>query len=451
MIRLAIPFLLAFFTISLPANAQETTFNKAKLDRYLQLLYKNDKMMGSFAIRKNGQYVYSNAVGYKQTDDEKGDLANANTKYRIGSVTKMFTATLIFTLIEDDKLALDTKLASFYPEIPNAKQITIRQLLTHQSGLLNITRKKTYQDWKEEEMTKKALLDTFRTDKPQFDPGEKMKYSNTNYILLGYILEEIASEPYGELLQKRILSKVGVDNTYFAPETQDISNPALSYRYRKGKWTSVNFTDLSIPHGAGAIVSTPKDITKFAESLFEQKLVTQKSLDSMMALDEGMGKGLIPMPFYGKQLYGHTGGIDGFAAILSYSPADSVAFAATFNALNYSMNDILKGILSIYYERDFELPTFQADTFSLAQDQMGGYEGVYASDKISMEITVEEKDGQLTAKATDQQSFPLNATSDTTFKYERAGVKIEFQELRQKEYQKIILYQRGAEIPFTRE
>ncbi len=440
--------LLTFLGACKLANAQQS-FNKAKLDSFLQVLHENNKMMGSFAIAKNGKFEYLKALGYKNVP--KKEKATVNTKYRIGSVSKMYTATLIFQLIEDGKLTLNTRLAEFYPKIPNANDITIRHLLSHQSGLLDLTKKGSYLNWKDQSLSKEALLDTFRTDQPQAEPGSTMQYSNTNYILLGYIMEEITNQSYSQLLKKRILDKIGLEKTYFAPDSQSVNNQACSYRYRDGAWNHVNFSNLKIAHGAGGIVSTPQELTRFAEGLFNHELFNKESLDSMSNMQEGMGKGLILMPFQGKSLYGYTGAIDGFSTVLSYSPEDSVAFACTYNALNYSMNEILIGILSIYYGNNFQIPSFQEIDYKLPKGKFGLYKGVYDTERVPIKITVSQDGDQLTAKGTGQQAFPLNPTSDTTFKYERAGVRIKFKELEENKYQKLILYQGGAEIQFIRE
>lgn len=443
--------LISSFLGTLNCLHAQQSFNKAKLDSFLQVLHKNNKMMGSFAIAENGKYAYLKSLGYKHINEEKKALATVNTKYRIGSVTKMFTATLIFSLIEEEQLGLNTKLAKFYPKIPNANEITIRHLLSHQSGLLNMTQKPSYLNWKDQSLSKEALLDTFRTDQTQFEPGSTMKYSNTNYILLGYIIEEVTNQSYSQLLKNRIVNKIGLEKTYFAPDSQSLSNQAFSYRYRDGAWNHVNFTNLDIAHGAGGIVSTPQELTRFAEGLFHHELLSEESLDSMTNLTEGMGKGLILMPFQGKRLYGHTGGIDGFSAVLSYAPQDSVAFACTYNGLNYSMNEILIGILSIYYGNDFDIPSFQEIDYTLPKEKFGRYKGVYDTERVPIKITVRQDGDQLTAQGTGQQAFPLKATSDTTFKYDRASIRIKFKQLKDNKYQELILYQGGAEIPFKRE
>nr|NIT58952.1 beta-lactamase family protein [Fodinibius sp.]NIV13753.1 serine hydrolase [Fodinibius sp.]NIY27535.1 serine hydrolase [Fodinibius sp.] len=168
-------------TQSLALGQESESFDKQKLDTFLEKLAEEDKMMGSLTIDSAGTAAYHKSVGFRDVQNKVP--ANANTKYRIGSITKTYTATMIMQLVEEDKLSLSTSLADFYPQIPQAENITIEHLLRHQSGLYNFTNASDYPDWMTEPRSKAELLQIFYEDEPQFDPGAQTSYSNTNYVL----------------------------------------------------------------------------------------------------------------------------------------------------------------------------------------------------------------------------------------------------------------------------
>jgi len=444
-LTLVLTFILSVVGVR-PVLAQ-TDFNRQKMNTFLQKLEQNDKVMGSVAIDSAGTEVYARAVGMAD-----GHAADTQTKYRIGSITKTFTATMIFQLIEEGKLSLSTKLAEFYPDMPQADSITVEHLLRHQSGLYNFTNAEDYQNWMTEQRSKEQLLELFRGQEPQFKPGEKTSYSNTNYVVLGFIIEDITGDSYTDQLQQRIAQPLDLQNTYYGDGIDPEQNEARSFQYEQDGWTLTPETDMSIPGGAGAIVSTPDDLTDFIRALFRGELVSQESLDHMTDVENGLGMGLMKIPFYNRYAYGHNGGIDGFQSNLSYFPEDDVAFAFTGNGLNYSMNDVLIGTLSIYFGRDFEIPSLEkTKAISLSEEQMQRYSGDYSSEEIALEIKVFVEKGSLMAQATGQPAIPLTATDSTTMKFEQAGLVMKFDSLEAGKYRQFTLQQHGGEYLFKRQ
>jgi len=166
------------------------SFNKAKLDSFFVALSVHDQNMGSLAIANNGIIVYHNAIGYSQLSANAKVPATIKTKYRIGSVSKMFTGTMIFQLIEEKKLSLTTTLATYFPQLPDADKITIAEMLNHHSGLHNLTDDPLYATYFGRQMSEDELIAIIAKQKPDFEPGTKVSYSNTNFILLGYIMKK---------------------------------------------------------------------------------------------------------------------------------------------------------------------------------------------------------------------------------------------------------------------
>jgi len=283
-------------------------FDKPKLDRLLDTLAHKEKAMGSLTLSKNGKVIYSRAIGYSSISENGKKPSTTLTKYRIGSISKMFTTTMIFQLVEEGKLKLATTLDTWFPTIPNANKITIGNLLNHRSGIHNFTNDPDYQTYMTQPKTQAEMIAIIAKNAADFQPNEKAAYSNSNFVILGYIIEKITKQPYAVNLKQRITSKIGLANTYYGGKTNVENNECYSFQY-VGSWKQMPETDMSIPGGAGAVVSTPTDLTKFIEALFSLKLVSQNSLDQMKTITEGFGMGMFQIPFYTKKAYGHNGGM----------------------------------------------------------------------------------------------------------------------------------------------
>jgi len=177
--------------------AAERQFDRQKMDNLLSLLSEKNKAILSIEIVEKGKQTYQNQTGFAFYDSAGQKVkADAQTQYRVGSITKMFTATLIMQLIEQDKLSLTTPLSDFYPEIKNAQEITIDHMLMHRSGLFNYTADVGFREYASKPQSQVQMIGRFVNFEPEFKPGAKYSYSNTNYMLLGYIIEEIAGERY---------------------------------------------------------------------------------------------------------------------------------------------------------------------------------------------------------------------------------------------------------------
>lgn len=408
-----------FLILGLFGTALTQTLDKAKLDKFFDVLAEKNKAMGSLTVSKNGTILYSRAIGYSQISGKDKKPSTIETKYRIGSITKMFTAVMIFQLIEEGKLKLTDTLDKFYPQVANAKKITIGNMLNHRSGIHSFTGDPDFPTWLMNPKTQSEMLAIIAKAKPDFEPNEKQAYSNPNYILLGYIVEKASGKPYQTALKEKITGKIGLSNTYLGGKINASENESFSYDYA-GDWKPSTETDMSIPGGAGAIVSTSNDLTKFIDALFDLKLVSESSLNQMKT--DGMG--MFPVPLDGKKLYGHNGGIDGFNSMLVHLPEEKLSVAYVSNGMVYPINDILHGVFRIYYYKPFTIPTFEA--IQLKSEELDQYVGVYSSSEMPLKITVTKEKTTLFAQATGQSAFPLEAMEKNKFKFDTAGIIIEF-------------------------
>ena len=417
-------------------------FNKSREDSLLNLLEKNNKSMGSMAILKNGNVIYTKAIGFINSDPKTP--SNEKTKYRIGSITKMFTATLIFQLIDEGKLTLTTTLDKFYPTVPNAGKITIANMLGHRSGIHSFTDDPAYLTWMFVAKTRREMISIISEGNSEFEPGSKTKYSNSNFVLLGFIVEDVRKEHYNNILQKHICSKAGLGDTYYGGKTNPAKNESYSFKFLKA-WEKQPETDLSIPHGAGAIVSTPSDLVKFISILFSGKLVSEKSLGDMKTVTDGLGMGMIQFPYENKKLYGHGGSIDGFTSMLGYFPDEKLALCYISNGSIYSVNDVLLRTLNIYFDKPEKLPQFTS--YELKPGELDQYLGVYSSPQLPLKLTLTKNDGKLFGQGTGQPAFPLDASEKDVFKFETAGIVIRFTSGKEE----FVLEQGGGKFTFTKE
>ncbi len=360
-----IPFIFVF-------SVSAKSFDADKLDQYLETLEIHEKAMFSLAVVKNGRPVYQKSIGF--ADIENKQKANKDTQYRVGSITKVFTSTMIFQLIDEGKLTLDTTLDKYYPKVRNAKEITISMLLSHRSGIHNFTNTPEYTQYMTHPKTKAEMVNLIEELVSDFEPNSSANYSNSAYVLLGFIIEDISKDTYANQLQKRIATKLNLGSTRYGGPINVENNQAKSYMHNAERWIPATETDMSIPHGAGAIISTPTDIATFLFSLFTGKLISADSLTKMKEINQGFGRGLFQFPFHNKKAYGHDGGIDGFRARSGYFETDGLAFALTANGMNYGMNDISIVILNMFYGLSNDIPDFEKKPIELSKIDLEKYD-----------------------------------------------------------------------------
>ncbi|MHC8949878.1 serine hydrolase domain-containing protein [Sphingobacterium hungaricum] len=400
--------------------------------------------MGNVALTKDGNLIYERSVGF--SDAENNVLANQNTKYRVGSISKTFTSVLIMQAVEDGKLKLDALLSNYFPTVINADKINIRNMLNHSSGIASFTNSRDYTTWNTQPKSEQELLNIIVERGSKFEPNSKSEYSNSNYVLLTFILEKVYGKPYAKLIEEKIAKPLNLSNTYVGGKIDVSKNEAKSYSH-SGKWIAFSETDMSIPLGAGAIVSTATDLTTFANALFSEKLVNAESFNQMTTFLNGFGLGLFQYPFGQRIGFGHGGGIDAFSSSLVYYDDGNISYALTSNGGSYSISDIGLAVLNAAYGVPFVVPTFHRRKLKLTAEQLDPYLGVYSSSEISLKITTTQENATLYAQATGQDKFPLDATELNVFEFDPAGIVLEFDV----EQKTMILKQSGAVFHYKKD
>ena len=395
--------------------------NVTKLDSFLNTLSSKGLAMGSLTISKNGSIKYQKAIGYSFISDEKKIFADINTKYRIGSTTKMFSSVMIFQLIEEGRIKLDDKLEMYFPDLPNADKITIQNMLYHRSGLHDYTRDTNFPDWMNKPRSHEEMLKIIKEKGSDFEPGTYADYSNSNYLLLGYIIEKVCNMPYAAVLKERITDKLNLKNTYFGNAIDVKKKESASYKYANNNWHTEKETDLNTHGGAGAIVSTPGDMVKFIDALFSYKLVNKTSLTQMKTLVDGYGMGMFANKYSDQPSFGHNGRVEEFYTALWYFPAEKLSFAYCTNGINYPRSDLIEGVLKICFNESFFIPFAKnGNNKTEGPDQ---YVGKYSSDQLVVTCT---KDGSKLLLETSGKVFEAEKISDNYFMHAASGYFFQF-------------------------
>lgn len=414
-----------------------------KLDQYLTNLVDNDKAMLSVAIHQGGKLVYEYAGGF--SDEKRQNKLSTDSKFRIGSITKTYTAVVVLKLAEQGKLSLEDKLSKYFPEVADSDNISIKQLLRHESGLFNFTNAPEYLDYMYQAQSNEQLMKKVLSYDAVFQSGTSQEYSNTNFLLLGFIAEKITGKSLTQLIAEIVTEPLGVKSTYLSSKNTVEDGEVWSYRYQ-GDWQPLPNTHLSIPQGAGAVVSNAEDVSLFLTKLFSGKILTEASLAKMTEMKQHLGLGVMEFPFYDRRAIGHNGGIDGFNSNASYFAKDKVSAVVLSNGINYNFNDILIAVLSAQFDKPFEVPEFSNAQVALTKLQLGSYTGDYSSDYLPLDIKVFMQDETLMAQASGQGAFELTSFSDTEFRFEPAGITIKFTA----DKSGFVLIQGGGEFPYER-
>ena len=438
-IKILLPILL---TLALFTTGYAQTLDKAKLDQFFDRLAEKNKAMGSLTIAKDGNVIYTRAIGYSQINGTEKKPLTAASRFRIASITKTYTAVMILQLVEEGKLKLTDTLDKFFPQVPNARKITILQILSHRSGIPNVRRDQA--TWKAgAAVTRDEMLALIVKGAPEFEPDTKNSYSNSGYFLLGLILEKVTGKPYDQALEERINSRIGLADTYIATARIDVNKgEALTYIHTGSDWKQSFETHPSIGF---QLISTPGDMAKFIQSLFDLKLISQDSLNQMKTMRDDEGLGMVTFTFAGKTFYGNTGGGDNYGSWLAYQPEEKLAVAYTTNAKVHPVKDIVSGAIDIYYGKPFEIPAFE--TIAVSPEVLDKYVGVYSSPDAPRKWTITRDGGRLFVQPGSESAAALEATAQDKFQLFGGRVVFEFDTAKNQ----MILKRGGPKRVFTKE
>ncbi|MGO4709315.1 serine hydrolase domain-containing protein [Chryseobacterium sp. 2TAF14] len=305
----------------------DTKESLKKIDDFIGFLEKNNALAGEISIFKGGKEIYKKNFGEKNLPGFK----NNNQVFQIGSISKTMTAIMVYKMIEQKKLNLTDKLSQFYPQIPNANNIDIAQLLNHTSGLGDYVSGKDILRWLTEKTSEPQIFNRIIEQGSLFEPGSNQQYSNSGYFLLAKILEMVSKKSYAENLNEFIIKPLQLKDFYTASQKPGNVYQPFSF---KNKWENVKDFDFNNIIGVGDIATTPYNLNVIINAFFDKKLVSEASMVSMIPEDKRFGRGLSIVPFHSKIFVGHSGGTYGTNSLMIYNGEDDVSISYSLNADN---------------------------------------------------------------------------------------------------------------------
>lgn len=393
-----------------------------KLDRFFDHIEANNQGIGAISIFQKGKEVYKRSFGQKAVP---GLQWNAHTKYQFGSVTKVFTATLIWKLIEQGKLSLTDKLAVFYPQLPNAEKITIKHMLEHSSGISrDYAMKPDNNGWlREGVISDEAIMAEIQRQGVAFEPGDSAAYSNSAFYLLKNIIEKQSGQSYGSFLEQQIIRPLRLKELQSAD--MNPKNIFLSYAfdYAADTWQVKEDYVYRNILGVGDIAATPTDMNRFFQHLFHNKIVRAETVAQMLpANNEAYGRNLYAINFYKKVLYGHGGDTRGTHSLVAYDPETEMSLAVSINGTKYPHNDCYIDILRIIYTGEVRLPYF------ISTDEAKKYAGVYVNKEAVLRLNVfmHQDWGLMCEDVIEESMYPLQPYAPGKFRFDQLDMKMEF-------------------------
>ncbi len=351
-----------FILLIIDFNLSIAQSKSDKIDQLMQKYSEYGIFNGSVLVSDEGNIIYKNGFGYANIE---WNIPNTpDTKFELGSVTKQFTAALILQLVEEGKLKLTDKISDILPYYPkeNGNKITIHQLLTHTSGIPNYTdlpdfiNKQVY-----ENLSPQQLIESFSSLPLEFTPGSQFKYSNSGYIVLGAIIEQLTGKSYEEVLNEKIFKPAGMLNSGYTHLDEIIKNRASGYNKMINRFSNAHYLDMSIPYSAGALYSTVNDLYKWDQALYGNNILSEQNKKLMFT-------GYIK-DFNNKYGYGwdvgyqkitdndsifcemHGGSIFGFSSLIVRIPEKKQLIVLLSNITGASLGGIYNNIFNVLYDK----------------------------------------------------------------------------------------------------
>jgi CubicO group peptidase (beta-lactamase class C family) len=415
----------------------------ARMEQVVGTYVAAKRFMGTALVARGSDVILSKGFGSANLE---WDIPNSpTTKFRLGSLTKQFTAASILLLEERGKLKVEDPVKKYLPDAPAAwDKITIFNLLTHTSGIPNFTGFPEYRSLQPFAKTTEQLVAVFR-DKPlDFQPDEKWSYSNSGYVLLGYLIEKITGESYARFVQTNIFAPLGMKDSGYDSNAAVIAHRASGYAPLGSVVVNAGFIHMSVPHAAGALYSTTEDLLRWEQGLFGGKLLPPSSLQKMTTpYKEDYACGLIVRTVNGRRLFAHNGGIEGFNTFLAYYPDEKLTIAVLSNVNGPAAEEIARHLTKLAHGETVILPQ-DRKAIALARGELESYVGVYEL-RPAVAVTISLDGEQLFAQLTGQAKTPMYPESPTAFFLTAVDAQIDFAKDATGAVTHLVLHQNGRD------
>jgi len=384
---------------------------------------------------RDGRIIF--AHGYGLADRDKQLPVTPETRFRIGSITKQFTAAAILHLAGEGRLSIDDPLAKYFPHYPGGDKITLHHLLNHTSGLHNFTGHPDFMARVIKPIAPDDLVAWFQDDPPDFVPGEEFRYSNTGYVLLGQIVEKVSGLPLGDYLQKTFFGPLGMHDTGVWLNATPPDHAAKGYSFVGTQLQPAVDWDMSWAGGAGELYSTVEDLWRWTEALQGGRVLSADSFKTMTTVASVRKKDTLTLQ-YGMGIYhseigwlpalGHNGGLDGYLSEVMWFPEEQVAVAVLINAMppppGTSPEEIVPLVARAVLGPEMEAQSPKIDP-TIDPKVYADYVGRYDYKSGIQEITVDN--GHIFARLTGQNKFEVFPSGPDAFFFKVAAAGMVFQ------------------------
>ena len=396
-----------------------------KLAEYMDALAGRGKFSGAVLVARDGKVIFSRAYG--MANYELGAPNTTETKFRIGSMTKPFTAAAVMLLQERGKLSVEDSVCKYVSDCPAAWQpITLLHLLSHTSGLAKHDKAADYLKTAALPMTVAQLVEGFKNRPPEFKPGERFDYNNNGYVLLGQVIERASGQPYEAFMREQVFAPLGMNDTGYDRHEPVIKNRAAGYVRDGGALLNAAYVDQSQPFAAGALYSTVGDLLRWDQALYTERLLPRKTLEEMFTpVRPPYGYGWFVTRQFNRRLLWHGGGTPGFAADLLRFPDDRVTVIILSNLENAPVLRAGSDLAAIVFGERYEIPKERV-ALKVDPKTLEAYRGEY-EDRPGRTTAVLVEGGALLLKLAGQPDpLPLSAESETRFFHPEQDVQVEF-------------------------
>jgi len=398
-----------FFLLPLSLTAQKNY--PQMLEQYMQAQTDIKGFSGAVLVMKQNKVLLRK--GYGLADREWNVPNIADGKFRIGSITKQFTAACILQLAEAGKLSLDDKLSKFFPAYPKGDSVTIHMLLNHTSGIANYTDLPEFGNVARLSFSKDSMVSFFKNKPYNFSPGTKYSYTNSGYFLLGYIIEKLSGLSYTAYLQKNIFDKLEMKNSGVDRSDSVLSFRTRGYSKEAKKIVNTGYIGMDWPFSAGVLFSTVDDLYKWDRALYGEKIISEASKKKMFTPGKGnYGYGFVIDSVENHLHIWHNGGINGFLTNISRYVNDDICIVVLSN--NESNVDFVAiALADILFDAPVETPYIHKEV-KIDPAILDRYVGKYSA---GLTLEVIKKDGKLYRHREGTPDIELKPESETKFFY----------------------------------
>jgi CubicO group peptidase (beta-lactamase class C family) len=430
------------FTVSFFVSLQLAAQTIRQLDSIVDAFDKANLFHGTVLVSKDGRVLLNK--GYGLADAEFNRPNDPDLAFQIGSVTKQFTAVAIMMLHEKGKLSVNDKVSKYFPSLNGADKITIHHLLTHTSGLYNYTNDTAF--WLRDAEFSSApdkMIARFARKPLDFEPGSKFSYSNSGYLLLGYIIEQVSGKTYEQFIRENIFGPLEMSRSGF--DFTKAGNKATGYYDNGAAFIKAFIVDSSAAHAAGAIYSTTADLYKWVQAIHSQKLLKPESWKTILTpVKQNYAYGFIVQGTGASKEIWHNGGIHGFLSHVVYFPSINASIILLSNYMQSNLGGLMNTLSAALFDKPYQLPQ-QKKEMKFPVLVLQQYTGIYQL-APTFAITVTVEGDKLMAQATGQDKFEIFAEKQDLFFYKVVEAKIKFEKNAGGEVSHLILYQNGMEL-----